>query len=387
MLVRSFVHDLKARLLEDAPLIQVVLGPRQVGKTFGVREHLLPKIKGLYHFCTADDSLSGTSDWIDAQWQRALEMGKGTTLIIDEIQNIDNWAKRIKALWDLQKDPPSKRMLKVVLLGSSSLSLQKGLTESLAGRFEEIRASHWSFPEMQKAFKCDLDDYLIFGGYPGAWNFHKDYGRWFSYLKGSVIDTVIGKDILLQNRVQKPALFRQAFEILCHYPAQEVSYNKLLGQLQDRGNTDLVKYYIELYEGAFLFKTLSKYAIKGTVKKSSSPKILPLCPALSTLAFGQNATLTEKGRILEAAVGADLFRIPNCDLFYWRDGKYEVDYVLKIDRQIYGIEVKSARTEKTSGLMAFRARFPKIRTCMITRENYLQFTKEPVIFLERVSVG
>ncbi len=386
MLIRSFVKELSARLKEPAPAIQVVLGPRQVGKTYGVEQHLLPGLRTAFHFATADDSLGGSLDWIDAQWQKALERGRGTVLIIDEIQHIDNWAKRVKQLWDKQKDPPSKRVLKVVLLGSSSLSLQKGLTESLTGRFEELRVSHWSFPEMKQAFECSLENYLLFGGYPGGWEFHSNFTRWFSYLKSSVIDTVIGKDILWQNRVTKPALFRQAFEILCHYPAQEISYNKLLGQLQDKGNVDLVKYYIELYEGAYLFKGVPKYAVKGTMKKGSSPKILPLCPALSTLAFGKTPDPATVGRIFEACVGADLLRISNAELFYWRDGKHEVDFVLKSGSDLFGIEVKTTEQKKTAGLVSFRERYKRVRTCIVGKENYERFSNDPMKFLERVSV-
>jgi hypothetical protein len=385
VIVRDFVHTLLARMQESHPLIQTVLGPRQVGKTTGVSQ-LLDKVKGPTHYVAADDTLHASNRWIQEAWQEALQKGPGTILVIDEIQKIPNWAEVVKRLWDEQRKQPK---LKLILLGSSSLSLQKGLTESLTGRFELISVFHWSFPESQKAFGYNLDTYLRFGGYPGADAYIKDYPRWFSYLKSSVVDTVVGQDILTHQTVAKPALFRQAFEILCSYPAQEVSYRSLLGQLQDRGNTDLIKHYIELYEGAYLFRTLSKYSARPVKIKSSSPKIIPLCPALYTLAAGAHALddPDKKGHLFEAVVGADLLRIHGAQVYYWRDSSYEVDYVLFHEGRLYAIEVKSRRRRFLGGIDAFQKRFKKAKACVITMENYAKFSQAPLEFLTSVSVS
>ena len=382
MIIREFVSKLEKRLQEPSPLIQVVLGPRQVGKTTGIQQ-LLSSFKKPSLYVSADDTLNASALWIQHQWQRAKEVGPGTLLVIDEIQKIPNWSEKMKRLWDEQ---PKKKMLKCVLLGSSSLSLQKGLTESLAGRFELITVPHWNYLESHKAFRYDLNQYLTFGGYPGANSFIEEYSRWFSYMKSSVVDMVIGQDILTQQTVAKPALFRQAFEILCGYPAQEVSYSTLLGQLHDRGNTDLVKHYLELYEGAFLFKGLEKYSAKHVKIKSSSPKIIPLCPAFYTLAAGQHALEKPeiKGHVFEAVVGTDLLRIPNAKVYYWRDGNSEVDFVVVYDSQTIAIEVKSGRTKSAKGLEAFSYRFPHTKSCFITWENYIEFATSPGEFLQKM---
>ncbi|MBI1862315.1 MAG: ATP-binding protein [Deltaproteobacteria bacterium] len=385
MIVREFVGLLLKRLNERRAPLQVVLGPRQVGKTFGVEKHLIPKLSGHVHYATADEALTPSVRWIEEQWQHALEKGKGTTLIIDEIQCIENWSKTVKVLWDRQKDadvPP----LKCVLLGSSSLSLQKGLSESLTGRFEEVRVPHWGFLETQKAFGWKLPTFLTFGGYPGSYDFINDYARWFSFLKNSVIETVIGKDILNQNRVSKPALFRQAFEILCHYPAQEVSYNKLLGQLQDKGNVDLVKHYLQLYEGAFLFRSLHKYAKRGIAARTSSPKIIPLCPAISTLALGRTPTPELQGRMFEAAVGSQLIGVPSSRLYYWREGRDEVDYILESEGRVFSIEVKSSKRELRAGATQFRKKFRGSRSIVIHPKNFEEFCSDSLNFLEKCSV-
>jgi len=310
----------------------------------------------------------------------------GTILVIDEIQKIHNWAEVVKRLWDEQRKRPK---LKLILLGSSSLSLQRGLTESLTGRFELIPVYHWSFPESRKAFGYDLDTYLRFGGYPGSDPYIKDYPRWFSYLKSSVVDTVVGQDILTQQTVAKPALFKQAFEILCGYPAQEVSYRTLLGQLQDRGNTDLIKHYIELYEGAYFFRSLLKYSPRTVKVKSSSPKIIPLCPALYTLAAGAHALddPEKKGHLFEAVVGMDLLRVLGAHVFYWREATHEVDYILLHEGQLYAIEVKSTRHRVISGLEVFQKRFKKSKACVITMDNYYKFSKAPLEFLKSFAVS
>jgi hypothetical protein len=384
VITREFVQVLLGRLQEPEPRIQVVLGPRQVGKTTGVQQ-MLSRLPGSHHYVSADDTLTVSNQWIQEQWQTAREKGPRTVLVIDEIQKIRNWAEAIKRLWDAQK---SVAGIKCVLLGSSSLSLQKGLTESLAGRFELLPVWHWSYLESQEAFGYTLETYLRYGGYPGAHLYLDDFNRWFSYIKSSIIDPVIGQDILSQQSISKPALFRQAFEILCGYPAQEVSYTKLLGQLHDRGNTDLVKHYLELYEGAFLFTSLFKYAAKTIRVKASSPKIIPRAPALYTLASGRHALddSEKKGHVFEAAVGSDLLRIPGAQLYYWRDGNMEVDFVLVYQGNLYAIEVKSGRRKSTGHLLIFQKRHPKAKACVITMDNYVDFVRSPIDFLSRVSI-
>ena len=261
---RPFVAQLEKRLSGTSALIQLLVGPRQVGKTTGVRQ-LIKRTPGHCHYASADDLLVTDRTWLLEQWQKALLMGDGCLLVVDEIQKIPNWPETVKSLWDAHP-----HRLRVVLLGSSSLQIQSGLSESLAGRFELTRIYHWTFSELKQAFDYDLDRYLLYGGYPGAVAYEDDFDRWYAYLKDAIVEAVIGKDILQNRKVANPALFCQAFEILCRYPAQEISYTKLLGQLQDKGNTDLVKYYLELYAGAFLIYSLDKYASKAWLTRPRS---------------------------------------------------------------------------------------------------------------------
>lgn len=373
---RSFVKHLLGRLRETEPLIQVLTGPRQVGKTTGVRQ-LLQRIEIPFRYANADDLLVSDRSWLLEQWQNAQALSDGALLVVDEIQKVPNWAESIKALWDAHP-----HRLRVLLLGSSALQLQSGLTESLAGRFELTRIPHWSFAELRDAFGYDLNRYLTYGGYPGAASFERDYDRWYAYMKESIIEAVIGKDILMSHKVANPALFRQAFEILCHYPAQEISYTKLLGQLQDRGNTDLVKHYIALYGGAFLIRDLQNYSAKEWLVRSSSPKMLPACPALYTMATGRvdGMDAGHRGRVFELAVGAQLSHLPG-ELFYWRERQAEVDYILKYRGRLFAVEVKSGRKKSARGLEAFLKKFPEACAMIVTPENFERFSESPAEFL------
>jgi predicted AAA+ superfamily ATPase len=378
---RPFVSTLAQRLTAPQPLIQVLVGPRQVGKTTGVRQ-LLAGGAWAHHYANADDVLVSDRQWLLAQWQQALLLGDGALLVIDEIQKVVNWPETLKALWDAQ---PGR--LRVLLLGSSALQIQAGVTESLAGRFELLRVFHWTFAELQAAFGYDLQRYLSFGGYPGAVALEHDPDRWYAYMKDAIVEAVIGKDILHNHKVANPALFRQAFQILCAYPAQEISYTKLLGQLQDKGNTDLVKHYIDLYGGAFLLHALQKYSPKAWLSRSSSPKMLPACPALYSMAAGVNVAQNaeQRGRAFELAVGAELLQQPG-QVYYWRERTDEVDFVYQYRDALYAVEVKSGRKKASKGLTAFCAQVPQALRVIVSPENFGQFSEHPRRFLERVGV-
>jgi hypothetical protein len=252
-LQRNFVFTLKKRFSDPSPLIQILIGPRQIGKTTGVRQ-FLETYPHPHHYISADEIVSPNPSWILEQWQHALQKVEKALLVIDEIQKIDQWADMMKHLWDAQQR--KVLTIDVLLLGSSSLARSQGASESLAGRFELIPVYHWDYPESNALHPMTLDTYLQYGGYPKSDDYLNDTERWTRYVKTAVIDRVIDKDILRFAVVKRPALFRQSFEILCNYPSQEISFRKRLGQLQDQGNTDLIKYYIALFEGAFLFKSL-----------------------------------------------------------------------------------------------------------------------------------
>ncbi len=374
-LIENPIENLIAsRLSEKKILIQFILGPRQVGKSSAIARLSSKALKNKILTLSGDGVAYST--WIDEAWQQA--KNNQQILAIDEIQKIPNWSEYIKKNWDSQKSP---HQIKCILLGSSSLQLQQGLQESLTGRFEIIQAYHWSYSESKKLLKkMTLDDYLIYGGYPGSYDLIKNPKRWKNYIADSIVETVIGKDILTQAKVKSPALFRQTFFILMNLPAQVMSYHKMLGQLQDKGNIDLVKYYIQLYEAAFLIKTLQKFSKNEIKKKQSSPKIISMAPALCCFHRLDNLTPEFLGHVFESIVGAILTRHFET-VYYWADGDYEVDFVIEYKNKIIAIEVKSGRQKKSISLEKFLKKYPQAKTIYVTKEHFNQFENDPVAFM------
>lgn len=347
------------RLREKKPYIQMLLGPRQVGKTT-TAERIFKAWEGTKLMVSADSPSPPPAEWIRFQWEQAELKGEGTLFIIDEVQKIPGWSEQIKILFDASRRKP---FLKVLLLGSSSLYLQKGLEESLAGRFELIFAPHWSFSDFKECFAWSFEKYLRFGAYPGAAEFAEDPLRWKNYILNSIIEPVLGKDILGQNPVSKPALFRQTFELTCQYPAQVISLQKILGQLQDRGNVSTMKHYLDLLEKSFLVKCLEKWSGPPIQTRASIPKILVLNQALIHAYQSPDRLQHDPrwyGYVLENVVGAHLLSLPDTRMYYWREGPDEVDYVLKTPKNLRAIEIKSGlKSDETRGLQKFSKLYPK----------------------------
>jgi hypothetical protein len=354
------------RLAEPRRLLHVVAGPRQVGKSTLVQQ-VVAAGDAPARFASADEPTLRGPAWIEQQWHAArlaAAEASGAVLVLDEIQKIPGWSESVKRLWD--EDTRKRRPLKVVLLGSAPLLVAQGLTESLAGRFEILHLPHWSFAEMRAAFGFDLDQYLFYGGYPGAAPLVRHPRRWARYIADSLIETSVARDVLLLTRVDKPALLRRLFELACRYSGQTLSYTKMLGQLQDAGNTTTLAHYLELLGGAGLVVGLEKYAGDLARRRGSSPKLQVLNTALLTALSG--LTLAEArddaefwGRLTESAVGAHLANAAacgECELFYWRERDREVDFVVKAGRRLAAIEVKSGRAPHFHrGTAAFAAAF------------------------------
>lgn len=373
----SFVDNLSDNVQQSREFLQVILGPRQVGKTTGILE-FLKKSRRPHLYFTADDVFAPTGSWIEEKWQDAVLKSPNCLLAIDEIQKIPNWSSTVKKLWDQQKRTQASQ-IQLVLLGSSSLHIHEGLKESLAGRFQLIRAHHWDLNRSKKLTGMNIDQFIRCGGYPGSYDLLSKPKTWEGYIHDSIVETVIGKDILQIARVAKPALFRQTFKILMSCPAQDISYTKLLGQLQDKGNTDLIKHYIELYEAAYLLQSITKFSGKAVLTRASSPKLIPLCGALIDREVFE--TKTGYSRAVEAAVGACLIQ-SGLKVQYWREGDAEVDYITKYEGVLYAIEVKSGRPRSTKGMGIFTKHFPAARSIYISESNLENFLTDPKTFLQ-----
>lgn len=355
------------RLEEPRKFIQVVMGARQVGKSTVVKQ-VLKNLNAPYQLFSADNVPTMNSAWISDCWAavRSLKEGKGwesAVLVIDEIQKISNWSEVVKKEWD--DDTFHDRDIKVLLLGSSRVLLEKGLSESLAGRFEEIRMSNWTYQEMKECFGFSLDQYLFYGGYPGAASLMGDDDRFSQYIQSAIIEATINKDILMGTPISKPALLRQTFELGAAYSGELLSLTKMLGSLQDAGNTVTLAGYINLLDESGLLCGLQKFSVDMARRRASIPKLQvynnTLKMVYSPLSFEQ-AILDRKswGRIFESGVGAYIVSqafVHRFEVFYWREKDAEVDFILRKKSSVVAIEVKSNAEKRTEGLDKFRQLF------------------------------
>lgn len=371
---RALVQELVAACRRRSPLIQVIVGPRQVGKTTAAQQ-AVTELGWPQVFANADSPLPLGPEWIETQWRFAqtLKPGRGqrVLLVLDEVQKVTGWSEILKRLWDEQQRQGGRIM--PIVLGSSALLVQKGVSESLAGRFFLHRCPHWAWSECRTAFGWSLTDWLYFGGYPGAASFARDEPAWKRYVADSLVEAVLSRDVLNLQTITKPVLLRHLFALAGTYPAQILSYNKMLGQLQDAGNTTTLATYLRLLEMAYLVSGLELFS-KGQVRKrGSSPKLVlwnnALVNALSLLTRKQAvADGGWWGRLVENAVGAHLLnglQGPDWSVTYWRDGDKEVDFVVAHGVQIWALEVKSGRSGKLSGIEAFRRRYPKAKPWLL----------------------
>ena len=367
MYKRAEYQTIINRLKEQRKFIQVVMGARQIGKSTVVKQ-VLKDLDAPYQFYSADNVPATNSAWISNCWAAVRSLKESNRwdsviLVIDEIQKISNWSEVVKKEWD--DDTFHDRDIKVLLLGSSRVLLEKGLSESLAGRFEQIRMSHWSYGEMKECFGFSLDQYLYYGGYPGAASLIDDTDRFQQYIQSSIIEATINKDILMDTPISKPALLRQTFELGAAYSGSLLSLNKMLGALQDAGNTATLAGYINLLNDSGLLGGLQKYSIDTARRKASIPKLQVYNNALKTvyspLTFEQAITDRKAwGHIFESGIGAYLISqsfVHRFEVFYWRERNDEVDFILRKKGSVVAIEVKSNAEKRTEGLEKFRELF------------------------------
>ncbi|TSA31618.1 MAG: ATP-binding protein [Porphyromonadaceae bacterium] len=387
MYQRPLFQIIKTRMVEPRRFIQVVAGPRQVGKTTLVNQ-VMKDLPFPAHYATADGLVTAGSVWLREQWDFARirqeqNPSAAFLLILDEIQKVENWSEIVKREWDA--DSLNGIPVKVLLSGSSRLLLQQGLSESLTGRFEMIYAGHWSFSEMHSAFGIELNQYIWFGGYPGSAGIMDEEVRWKQYISDSIIETSISKDILMLTRVEKPALLRRLFEFGCSYSGQVFSYTKMLGQLVAAGNTTTLSHYLELLSQAGLLAGLEKFSLNETRQRSSSPKFQIFNTALISALRHESYTEVlnqpaQWGRLVESAVGAHLVNhalTARITVNYWRDRNDEVDFVIQKNGKVLGLEVSSGEGYKRKGMEAFQKRFQPHRILLIGKTGMplLEFLK------------
>jgi len=424
---RPITDELHNRLTETVRRLQIIAGPRQVGKTTAIKQVLDSRPRDSFAFYATDDSdtqelnlfeLTNTvtqpnaardRDWLSRIWQHARDAASqwwhnenirnpsvkppAYTLVLDEIQNIDNWSSTVKGLWDA--DRSNHIPMHVVLLGSAPLLMQKGLSESLMGRFEVIQMNHWSYPEMRDAFGYSLEEYIYFGGYPGPahWIREGNESRWRAELEDSLIKPNLFKDVLSLAKIEKPALLRQLFDVGCSVSGQIAAITKIQGQLQDAGNSTTLTHYLSLLREVGLLAGIDKYSADTIRRRASKPKWCVMNTAFISARSHKSfetarADTAFWGHIVESCVGAHLLNTSanGVKIAYWNDAAIEVDFVVHNGSELCALEVKSSKpkTGANKGLEAFRARYPRTKTILVRADDphaFADFLSKPANLL------
>lgn len=388
MFKRVITNTIISRLSEKRKFIQIILGSRQVGKSTAIQQ-AIKELSCPHIYVLADLPIPPSHEFIAQNWNEARKLAKGgkkVILVLDEIQKIEGWSNIVKKFWD--EDTHEKLNIQVVLLGSSALMIQKKLPESLAGRFEIIRFTHWSYMECRKAFGCDLEDYLFYGGYPGGYELMNEEKRWKQFVTDSLIETAVTRDIMFLADVQKPVLLRKLLYLGCEYGGQILSYGKILGNLNDAGSKLTLMNYQKYLEAAFLISGLQAWKGSGILRQKSPPKWLPLNTALMTAlsAKTKKEMMSDKkiyGRLAEVAIGAYLYNqalVEGYEIYYWRDGDFEIDFVVKYGEKLLGVEVKTGFEYGGQAFDRFKKKYPKAQTLLVGEYgiNVEKFLKTPL---------
>lgn len=367
MYQRQHLNILTSRMAEPRRRMQIVMGPRQVGKSTLVGQ-FTEGISVPFDFFAADGVNRFDSSWIPNKWQQVrmrmdIHSEQEHILIIDEVQKIRGWSEQVKKEWD--EDSRSHRNLKVILLGSSRLLLQKGLEESLEGRFETIKMGYWDWQEMHEAFGFSMDEYVYFGGFPGLAPDIQDEDRWRNLMEDSIISPILTRDILEIEEIRNPALLRQVFELACIESAKELSLTKMQGTMNS-GTVPTIKNYLDILNKSMIVQPLQNYSASRIREKLSVPKMQVFNNAFrnrfGSFSFDEaRVDPAEWGRQIESAVGAHLANrsmMDDYELFYWRnERRQECDYVLRKGQALVAIEVKSGSVDKTVGFEKFKEQF------------------------------
>lgn len=370
-------HWLRQRLDEPAPgRIQLVTGPRQVGKTT-LLLGLAREYGNSALYAAADAPEAGVLGYWERFWtnvESKASTGK-TIVLLDEVHLLPDWAASLKAQWD--RFGRHRLPIHLVATGSSALRVTEGSRESLAGRFERIVFAHWTAAALADTFKVELADAVreavLFGTYPGAWELRGDQARWRAYVRDAIIEPAIGRDVLAMGQVRRPALLRQVFAVAVGSPEEIVSLQKLQGQLADRGALETIAHYLELLREAYLVAGLDKFSRRAIRRRAAPQKLITLNNAFLSAMHPDGAPDPTRdtarfGTWVENACLASAINLGQ-RVTYWREEHLEVDGVLEGSWGSWVIEIKSARFESQdlTGLLEFSRRHPNFRPLVVTR--------------------
>lgn len=363
--------ELARRLSEPPPArVQILTGPRQVGKTTMLLAEAA-KWGEAAVYLAADAPEASLAGWWEAQWRRATDQARHgvAVMMIDEVQYLREWPRLIKSAIDqvYREQLP----LHIVISGSASLEMARGTRETMAGRFEKLVLRQWTARDLASEFGLSreqaVETVVRFGSFPGGMRMLNDLPRWESYIRESIVEPAIGRDLLMLEAVRKPALLRQVYAVCAGHPCEIISLAKIAGSVTDPGSSETVAHYLHLLDEAYLVAPLSKYSKREVRKRASPPKIVPLSNAFPAV----SGTAPEWGRQVENACLA--FAINSGQgVAYWREEPHEVDAVMDGSWGKWAVEVKTGAfsARDLAGLLEFARRSPEFAPLVICEEQH-----------------
>lgn len=372
--------ELKKRISEPAPSrIQILTGPRQVGKTTLLLD-LARSTKIASRYLALDAPEASIPGWWDRQWELILQVAgeKKVLLLLDEVQFLPDWTRVVKSAVD--QIYRMKIPVHIIATGSSALKVGAGAKETMAGRFERLAICHWAPSDIQKAFRLTPKEavtrYLRFGGFPGGMNLISDLQRWRAYIRDSIMEPAIGRDLIHAEKIRKPSLFRQVFGICTKYPSEIVSLGKIGGALLEEGTLDTISQYLEILQEAYLVAPIRKFSRKEIRRRASPPKLIPLSNAFLAASGHENLPTHQSdpqawGRWVETACIAFLIN-SGLTVHYWREEPFEVDVVVENADGEWAIEIKSGAFSggDLRGLFEFCKKFPSFTPIVICENEH-----------------
>lgn len=372
MIERIITDDITLNL--DRKKVITILGPRQVGKTT-LLNRLSEKLPGkkLDLNCDDIDDVILLQDKSSSELRQLLS--EYSVAFIDEIQRVEDVGLVLKKIADL------KLNTKLIVTGSSSLSLRDKSAEPATGRLIEYELFPFSLSELaaNSSWREEnrlLERRMIYGLYPDVVNYPADAKRTLM----SLTNSYLYKDLLTYEGVRKPELLKKLVRALALQIGSEVSYNEL-AQLIGADKVT-VENYIDLLEKCFVIFRLDSFSrnMRNEIKKGK--KIYFYDNGIRNAVISNFAPLelrTDAGALWEnlmisERIKANSYRQHFASSYFWRTHEQnEIDYIEDLDGHLSTFEFKLNPAAKAKFPTKFSEAYPSSTFEVITPENYRSF--------------
>lgn len=368
MINRIILNKLQQEL--NQPEINILLGPRQVGKTT-----LLKQLKEY------TEQAGYKTEFFDLEQPQILAefnrpdkeiieriCGAGQVIFIDEFQYLQNASKIFKSIFDAGKKT------KIICSGSSALEIHKHLKESLAGRKFLFRIFPLQYSEIKAHYKTYLlNTYLRYGGMPGLTHTNSEERK--QQILSEILTSYILKDVKSLIKEENVRAFNHLLYLLAENQGSTISIHSLANNV--KLSSKAIDRYLDILEETYVNFRIYSFSrnLGNELRKSCKTYLYDLGVRNTILKdFSLPQERPDKGILWESFVFLKLKTMltPNMDIKFWKtkDGD-EVDFIVLKNRRPIPIEVKSklTRAEVPKGLRRFLLRYNEVKNAYCLNEN------------------